>query len=195
MPFQSPAPFESLVGTLIRQSNRLAISFQIPKTSALIWPAKAIQPERRSGLWQSTCFECFIGLSDSSAYLECNLSPSGDWQAFRFDDYRQPPQAISSFVEVNSIVVSSLTETNVTSTSISGSVQSDSAQECVGLQCIIDIHDPAFVTQDWQISPTCVLEDGKGLHYYACQHPIGRPDFHLSDQRQLSLTTQTPSLT
>ena len=46
-------------------------------------------PQHRDGLWQHTCFEAFVGLGDGPAYLELNFSASGDWAAYRFDDYRQ----------------------------------------------------------------------------------------------------------
>jgi hypothetical protein len=48
-------------------------------------------PARRAdGLWQLTCFEAFARAVDAPAtYYEFNFSPSGEWAAYRFDDYRQ----------------------------------------------------------------------------------------------------------
>ena len=39
---------------------------------------------RADNLWEHTCFEAFIALENSPAYLEVNLSPSGQWTSIRF---------------------------------------------------------------------------------------------------------------
>jgi len=44
---------------------------------------------RRNGLWQDSCFECFIGQKGCGRYWEINLSPTGDWNVFCFSGYRQ----------------------------------------------------------------------------------------------------------
>lgn len=45
-------------------------------------------PVRTDGLWRTTCFELFVG-SNGTSYREYNLSPSGAWAAYQFDDYRR----------------------------------------------------------------------------------------------------------
>lgn len=52
----------------------------------ILWPAPAV--ERADNLWQTSCFEAFIGSGTGSGYAEFNLSPSGAWAAYGFDDYR-----------------------------------------------------------------------------------------------------------
>src|SRR5688572_5878225 len=51
-------------------------------------PARAA-PAFNDGLWKHTCFECFAKAADALPYVELNFSPSGEWAAYRFDDYRQ----------------------------------------------------------------------------------------------------------
>jgi hypothetical protein len=165
VPFRENAPFTNITGQMERQSARLSISFTIPKTTAITWPNLASVSERKSGLWTSTCFECFIGKAGCDTYYECNVSPAGHWQVFRFNAYRQPPLTESELISVNRI-------TNL-------------EQSC-GFS--IDVHDPQFVTSEWRISPACVIEDASVLHYYADHHPNGQPDFHLESQRQYALS-------
>lgn len=40
-------------------------------------------------LWRHTCCEAFIAAVDAPDYREFNFSPSGQWAAYRFTDYRQ----------------------------------------------------------------------------------------------------------
>jgi hypothetical protein len=57
--------------------------------SKLVIPVRANKPERRSGLWENTCLEFFISPKGSDSYWEFNLSPSGDWNVYRFESYRR----------------------------------------------------------------------------------------------------------
>jgi len=40
-------------------------------------------------LWEDTCLELFLGTEDSVHYWEFNLSPSGNWNVYRFTGYRE----------------------------------------------------------------------------------------------------------
>ena len=52
-----------------------------------------VPPSRRAartdGLWHHTCFEAFVACAGAPGYLEFNLSPSGEWAVYAFDDYRR----------------------------------------------------------------------------------------------------------
>ncbi len=41
-------------------------------------------------LWQQTCLECFIAVTSSENYVEINVSPSGNYALYQFQDYREP---------------------------------------------------------------------------------------------------------
>ncbi len=43
---------------------------------------------RADELWQHTCFELFIGAQNDAEYYEFNFSPSGEWAAYEFRNYR-----------------------------------------------------------------------------------------------------------
>src|SRR5689334_21105262 len=54
--------------------------------------ARRIQPiaagRRGEELWRQTCFELFVGSSQSSGYYEFKFSPSRQWAAYWFTGYR-----------------------------------------------------------------------------------------------------------
>ena len=45
-------------------------------------------PGEADGLWEHTCFEAFIAVEGEAGYHEFNFSPSGQWAAYAFSDYR-----------------------------------------------------------------------------------------------------------
>ena len=55
-------------------------------------PAHRATPHFCDKLWEHTCFELFMGRRGNPAYREYNFSPSGDWAAFTFADYRRPQE-------------------------------------------------------------------------------------------------------
>lgn len=60
-------------------------------------PATASHPGRKDSLWENTCFEFFLAPAGSLHYWEFNLSPSGDWNVYRFDAYRRGMRVEDSF--------------------------------------------------------------------------------------------------
>ncbi len=53
-------------------------------------PPRSARPARRTGLWNGTVFEAFLARDrdEGSPYIELNVSPSGDWNAFGLQSYR-----------------------------------------------------------------------------------------------------------
>src|SRR5262245_27252521 len=43
---------------------------------------------RADELWRHTCFELFVRPSPDAAYYEFNISPSTQWAAYQFNEYR-----------------------------------------------------------------------------------------------------------
>jgi hypothetical protein len=87
---QQNAPDEfKLSASLKRQSDSLTIVYKLkgPMTNLSLRTITG-KPERRNGLWEETCFELFLMPTGSEAYWEFNLSPSGDWNVYRFNGYR-----------------------------------------------------------------------------------------------------------
>ena len=79
----------------------LAVSLQWSADGALVLgyrlfgePYRLSFPEAQpaapaDNLWQHTCFELFIAEESGSGYREFNFSPSTQWAAYRFLDYRE----------------------------------------------------------------------------------------------------------
>ena len=115
---------------------------------------------RCDGLWRHTCCEAFIGEVGTAAYREFNLSPSGEWQAYAFADYRaggllEPATAPAIATESHAdrfILVARIPPQNL----------------------------PAGPLL--RIGLCAVLEDRDGgLSYWALRHTPGKPDFHHPD--------------
>ncbi|MFN3236375.1 MAG: DOMON-like domain-containing protein [Pseudomonadales bacterium] len=166
-PFTPNPAIPNLQGEVIREQSTLTLTFQKTDLPNVIWPNRELITGRRDNLWQSTCFECFVGLKHSSRYLEINAAPSGHWQSYEFTDYRQR-QGISAGTTARIV-----TESRQQSTQT--------------IHVEVDITDPQFVTADWQISVSVVLAQVTRLDYYALDHPQQQPDFHLPELRRLDL--------
>src|ERR1700722_8914328 len=68
--------------------GRLAMRyFVIGRTGDLRLPPVAF-PAHAEELWRHTCFEAFLPVPPGNAYYELNFSPSTQWSAYRFDNYR-----------------------------------------------------------------------------------------------------------
>lgn len=119
-------------------------------------PQTADTPARTDGLWRGSCFELFLRALSGASYDEFNFSPSGHWAAYRFERYRQGPRALELTVPVVTF-------------------------EAGDDRCILDaaFAVPGLGADPVRIAAAVVLEDRAGmLHYWALQHPDGKPDFH-----------------
>ncbi len=113
------------------------------------------------GLWEHTCFEAFIGVQGARGYYEFNFSPTLDWAAYRFTDYRvgMAPATLSQPPGLH--------------------VHRSSDR----LQLTATLHlrglAPLCTAPALRLAMAAVIEDQLGaLSYWALEHPPGRPDFH-----------------
>lgn len=143
----------------------LALNYRIAgETAALLLPAAAA-PERVEGLWRHTCFEVFVMGEDAPAYREFNFSPSGAWQAYGFQAYRQGGPL-----------------TRAVAPRIVRQANGD-----FGLDVLLPASQlPPGPRLRLGLSAVIESIDG-GLSYWALRHPPGRPDFHHSDCLALEL--------
>ena len=75
---------------IARKGEILSLSFRVSGEYAFGGPTAI--GSRVTGLWEDTCFECFLANGSEQSYVEFNFSPAGDWQVFRFSDYRSGRQ-------------------------------------------------------------------------------------------------------
>jgi hypothetical protein len=90
-----------ITGQVVRDGTRLEIDYRLTgNIAAILLDRGTKRPKRSHQLWQATCFEFFLGLTDSSRYWEFNLSPTGNWNIYCFDDYRQGMREETSFTRL-----------------------------------------------------------------------------------------------
>ncbi|MFN6353437.1 MAG: DOMON-like domain-containing protein [Cyanobacteriota bacterium] len=80
-----------LVGQLARQGDHLRVSYQLSgNLDSVVLPPPAVEgPRRCDGLWEHTCVELFLAAEGGQPYWEVNLAPSGHWNLYRLEGYRQ----------------------------------------------------------------------------------------------------------
>ena len=110
-------------------------------------------------------------LPDLGSYRELNLSPGGQWAAYRFDGYRHG----MADAEVAAPVVQRVRpEPGV-----------------LEYTAIWNLDLPAEAT--WQVAVTAVVEAADAsVSYWSLRHPPGRPDFHHADGFVIELTPTSP---
>ncbi|MDM7955614.1 DOMON-like domain-containing protein [Blastomonas sp.] len=154
-----PAIVEVAVGWTL-DAEALALEFRVSDPHhTILWPAPA--SGRTDGLWQNTCFEAFIGSATGSAYAEVNLSPSGAWAAYAFDDYR-----------------SGMRDLNLATPPQIAHTASNRWHATLDLTGLSDLIGPA----PWRLAVTAVIEARDGSKsYWSLAHPPGKPNFHHAD--------------
>lgn len=140
-------------------------------------PAAICLPELRpaqaaTGLWQHTCCEAFIAPAAGTAYREFNFSPSGEWAAYGFTDYRARDTAYLAprgpRIEFRQLA--------------------NGFELTASLALELLPAGPA-----WQIGLTVVIEAADGSKsYWALAHPATQPDFHLRPGFSLILKAARP---
>src|SRR5262245_13161030 len=86
-PPTEPAPV--LRAGIERQSDRLSLRYVLGGTVRTVrLSERTSEPRRKVDLWTQPCFEACLAPVGGDAYWEVNLSPSGDWNVYRFDGYR-----------------------------------------------------------------------------------------------------------
>src|SRR5512134_701601 len=89
-PGEGHAPAIRVAGSMTRRANRLSVRYALTgDLSEIAIPAPQPFPMRKDKLWEETCLEFFLGPTDSERYWEFNLSPSGNWNVYRFASPRK----------------------------------------------------------------------------------------------------------
>lgn len=117
-------------------------------------------PGAQDGLWQHTCFEAFIAVQGEAGYREFNFSPSGQWAACAFSDYRLRKTWMIGQAPIISVA---------------------RASDSLVLEAYLAATDlpPATAGKSLQIGLSAVVESNDGsLSYWALHHPSAHPDFH-----------------
>jgi hypothetical protein len=164
-PTSSSLPGIEIFGQIDRQQAQLSLKYYLSGDLDAIEIATPVVPNRQDRLWEATCFEFFLGIPGERNYWEFNLSPSGDWNIFRLDDYRQGLREELAF----------------TTLPVEIDRQPNLLSLCVefDLRKIIDL---ALLETDAaiEISVTTVIKPRHGeVSYWAISHCGKEADFHL----------------
>lgn len=153
-------------------TGELALSFSVScDMSGIILPSP-LPAAPGDGLWRHTCCEAFVAAVDSSAYREFNFSPSGQWAAYAFDDYRQRDDAFQPECAPE----------------LSLSVHSGGFR----LNALLR-PELLPIAEEFELALTLVLEATDGSKtYWALKHAAEQPDFHLRQSFALTLRANTP---
>jgi hypothetical protein len=88
-------------GSIARRADTLSIRYEVRgNLSRVSVPAATEAPRRKDRLWEETCLEFFLGMADSPEYWEFNLSPSGNWNVYRFARYREGMREETAFASL-----------------------------------------------------------------------------------------------
>jgi hypothetical protein len=150
-------------GNIERRSGSLIVVYELngPMKNLAI-PPLSMKPERKNRLWEDTCFELFLRPAGSEAYWEINLSPSGDWNVFRFSGYRQGMQEEQTFETLP----------------FTAEILSNS------LRLVVEIEIEKIIPEGKAISVgvNAVIKEVNGdRSYWALTHNEIKPDFHRKD--------------
>jgi hypothetical protein len=157
----APVPLNlSITGEIARTVDELTISYRLAgDLSRILIPEVTAIPQRRLELWEATCFEFFLAPLGEPYYWEFNISPSGDWNVFRLDSYRQGLR--------NEEVVLDLP------------VVMERKSDCITLNLQFDVEQLVPAGQSFEAAITTVVQDqNHHLSYWALQHSGQAADFH-----------------
>lgn len=158
----SPLPDFKITGDLTRYSNTLAIRYELLGPLAELVIPEPVLPARKHGLWEATCFEFFLAVKHLPQYWEFNLSPTGDWNVYRFIDYRQGMQEEIAF------------------TSLPFSLQNQ--LDALLLTLELDLTKIVQADQALEMAISTVIKHTNGeVTYWALSHHGPQADFHQRD--------------
>jgi hypothetical protein len=170
-------PQIELSGRVDRHDKFLSIEYQLQGdlNSVTIDPPATV-PSRKPELWDRTCFEFFIGVPSDRSYWEFNLSPSGDWNVFQLDDYRQGLREETALTSLPFTV-------DRHANSLVLKLQFD-----VSKIISIDALSERLRQRDLEISVTTVIKSTQDeISYWALAHQGQEADFHLRDSFILNI--------
>ncbi|MBB1125052.1 DOMON-like domain-containing protein [Thiospirillum jenense] len=176
-PQNTPPPTMAVCAMLHCASNRRwQVDFTLIDALDRVYLPPATSSQSTDGLWQSTCFEIFIGLPNTCAYIELNASPSGQWASYQFTSYRARDVAqdhqLRPYIKQRRGTARhfALQVVFTLPARLCGSDATNADSYAVGLAAVIAARDGS-------------------LSYWALHHASARPDFHHAASRVLPIAT------
>ncbi len=159
----------NITGSIARHADTLSIRYKLQgRLSEILIPDIADTPTRKKNLWENTCFEFFLAVRDISRYWEFNLSASGDWNVYHFQDYRAGMKEEASF------------------SSLPLEIQRKSESFLLYSECDLGKIVNKHTLIEIGISAVIKYTDNE-LSYWALTHCKSEADFHLRDSFMIKL--------
>jgi hypothetical protein len=166
-PFESESDLK-LSGSIDRTNNRLIAKYDLYDPLNQVFIPDAHSSSRQDNLWKATCFEFFLGLQNSPQYWEFNLSPTHNWNVYRFSHYRSEMQKEQAFTELP--------------------FEFDTTENEISLSIALDLSPIIQSDQFLNVGITAVIQtQDQALSYWAIQHCGTEADFHLRESFVLEL--------
>jgi hypothetical protein len=149
--------------SVLRNEKELKVAYVLEGEIARLRIPSPRPPRFAERLWERTCCEIFLARADQPGYRELNLSPSGEWAAYLFQDYRR------GRMDERSPAPEILVERDLRRLELAASIpMEDKGKLRIGLSAVIE-------------------DDSGRLSYWALRHAPGKPDFHHPDAFALEL--------
>lgn len=160
----SDLPEIKITGEIERVEDQLSVRYFVNgDVDSIKLPDITEVPMRKDDLWKMTCFEIFIAPEGQTQYWEFNMSPSGNWNVYRMDAYRQVNMR-------EEVLFTSLPFTF------------HKANHELRLDISIDLSCILLAEQKINIGVTAIIQTFDGREsYWALTHPGTQADFHLRD--------------
>ena len=165
-PFKQDARLQgiALEGHLRWVADQLQLQFRLQGPQEdLVCPSQTATAQRLDGLWQSTCLEAFFAVPGEPHYWEFNLSPSGDWNLYRLEEYRQGLRQEQGM--------------GIRAISLEKEVLGNAVQ--LKAEVALDLGETLRAEKTLEGSLTAVIEQqGVGCSFWALEHCGEEADFH-----------------
>lgn len=149
--------------------NALALRYHISGNAKEILLPEPSPSDRQDGLWHHTCFELFARSAHGTRYCELNFSPSTQWAAYDFDDYRAGMKRLP----------------------YPATPQIHLTRDASHLSVAVDVNYDVVASvagNEVRIALAAVVEERSGRKsYWAIAHPSPTPDFHHPDAFTLAM--------
>lgn len=155
-------------------TTEILLCYRVIGAGELCTPPR-VRSRRADKLWEITCFELFLHPAGSSAYYEFNFSPSSEWAAYAFDDYRFGMRTLDLILDPCVHPEPELEP-------------EESANE-FALEAEVDL--ASIAPGPLRMGLSAVIEEKNGSRsYWALVHPEGKADFHHPDSFALQLPAE-----
>jgi hypothetical protein len=128
----------------------------------------SLLPTRKLELWTTTCFEFFVGVAGSPNYWEFNLAPTGDWNVYALDDYRQGLRPEIAFGSLPFTI--------------------DRSANSLRLNLALDLSHIIKTDLKLEVAITTVIKSTQDeISYWALTHTGTEADFHRRDSFEIDI--------